>query len=241
VSGPSPYISIVLPAYNEAASIGRTLELAYAYLEKQPFDFELIVSADGDDGTDEIVRSMAKARGRLTVIGDRQRGGKGRGIRAGVRIARGRIIGFTDADNKTPIEELGKILPWFDDGYDLVIGSRAAAESLVSRRQPMYRRIGSQVFAVAMHLATGLWEIQDTQCGFKFFRAPVAKDLFDRQTVDGYMFDVEILALALKSGYRIKQVGIRWADDGDSRLDLLSGNWRNAVDLLKISWRNIRR
>jgi dolichyl-phosphate beta-glucosyltransferase len=241
VPGPSPYISIVLPAYNEASSIGRTLELAYAYLQEQPFDFELIVSADGNDGTDEIARSVAKARGRLTVIGDRERGGKGRGIRAGVRIARGQIIGFTDADNKTPIEELGKILPWFAAGYDLVIGSRASAESLVSRRQPMYRRVGSQVFAVAMHLATGLWEIQDTQCGFKFFRAPVARDLFERQTVDGYMFDVEILALALKSGYRIKQVGIRWADDGDSRLDLLSGNWRNAVDLLKISWRNIRR
>jgi glycosyltransferase involved in cell wall biosynthesis len=241
VSAQSPYISIVLPAYNEAVSIGRTLELAYAYLEKQPFNFELIVSADGDDGTGEIARSVAKTRGRLTVLGDRQRLGKGHGIRAGVRVARGQIIGFTDADNKTPIEELGKILPWFDEGYDLVIGSRAAAESLVSRRQPMYRRVGSQVFAAAMHLATGLWEIQDTQCGFKFFRAPVARDLFERQTVDGYMFDVEILALALKSRYRIRQVGIRWADDGDSRLDLISGNWRNMIDLLKISWRNVVR
>jgi dolichyl-phosphate beta-glucosyltransferase len=239
VSTESPYLSVVLPAYNEAASIGRTLELAYEYLQAQPFDFELIVSADGDDGTGAIAESVAKSRGRLTVIGDRQRRGKGRGIRAGVRIARGEIIGFTDADNKTPIEELGKILPWFSEGYDLVIGSRAAAESLVSRQQPLYRRVGSQVFSVAMHMATGLWEIQDTQCGFKFFRAPVAKDLFERQTVDGYMFDVEILALALKGRYRIKQVGIRWADDGDSRLELLSGNWRNMIDLLKISWRNL--
>jgi dolichyl-phosphate beta-glucosyltransferase len=241
-----PYISIVLPAYNEATTIGETLQLAYEYLERQPFTYEIIVSVDGDDGTREVAESVATARGKLTVVGDRRRRGKGHGVRAGVRIASGQIIGFTDADNKTPIDELAKILPWFEDrpagqGYDLVIGSRAASESLVTRRQPMYRRVGSQVFALGMHVATGLWEIRDTQCGFKFFRAAVAKDLFARQTIDGYMFDVEILALALRSGYRVKQVGIRWADDGDSRLDLVSGNWRNMLDILKISWRRVAR
>jgi dolichyl-phosphate beta-glucosyltransferase len=233
-----PDLSIVFPAFNEAATIGTTLELAYAYLETLPLSCEIIVSADGEDGTRDVAASIAREKGKMTVLGDRQRRGKGHGVRAGVRAARGRIIGFTDADNKTPIEELSKVLPWFDEGYDLVIGSRAASESLVTRRQPMYRRVGSQIFAVGMHVATGLWEIRDTQCGFKFFRAPVAKDLFARQSIDGYMFDVEVLALALKSGYRIKQVGIRWADDGDSRLDLVSGSWRNMIDILKISWRN---
>ena len=237
MSAEAPRISIVFPAYNEAASIRRTLELAHAYLERQAFDYELIVSADGDDGTRETAQAVAKERGRTTVLGDQQRRGKGHGVRSGVRAARGRIIGFSDADNKTPIEELEKILPWFDQGYDLVIGSRASSEALITRRQPLYRRAGSRVFAAAMHVATGLWEIEDTQCGFKFFRDQVAHDLFGRQTVDGYMFDVEILALALKSRYRIRQVGIRWADDGDSRLELLSGNWRNMLDLLKISWR----
>jgi dolichyl-phosphate beta-glucosyltransferase len=235
----APRISIVLPAYNEAASIRRTLELAHAYLERQPFDYELIVSADGTDGTREAAQAVAEERGRMTVLGDPQRRGKGHGVRSGVRAARGQIIGFTDADNKTPIEEVAKVLPWFDEGYDLVIGSRASSESLITKRQPFYRRAGSRVFAAAMHVATGLWAIQDTQCGFKFFRAPVARDLFARQTVDGYMFDVEILTLAMKSRYRIKQVGIRWADDGDSRLELISGNWRNAIDLLKISLRNL--
>ena len=251
-----PHLSIVFPAFNEAASIGKTLELAYAYLETQPFSFEIIVSADGEDGTREVAESIAKERGRMRVLGDRQRRGKGHGVRAGVQAASGRIVGFTDADNKTPIEELAKILPWFekgersekgeksekgDEGYDLVIGSRAASESLVTRRQPTYRRVGSQIFALGMHIATGLWEIGDTQCGFKFFRADVAKDLFARQTIDGYMFDVEILVLALRNGYRVKQVGIRWADDGDSRLDLVSGNWRNMLDILKISWRRVVR
>lgn len=239
MSDKAPRISVIFPAYNEAASIGRTLELAYAYLDSQPFDYELIVSADGTDGTREAAQAIATKRGRTTVLGEPRRGGKGRGVRSGVRVARGEIVGFTDADNKTPIEELAKILPWFDEGYDVVIGSRASSESTITRRQPLYRRAGSRVFAAAMHVATGLWEIQDTQCGFKFFRAPVAKDLFARQTVDGYMFDVEILSLALRNRYRIKQVGIRWADDGDSRLALLSGNWRNMIDLMRISWRNV--
>ena len=235
----SPYLSLVFPAYNEAKTIAATLEAAYAWLDRQPWDYEIIVSADGTDGTREVADAIGKARGRMSVIGAPERRGKGRGIREGVRLARGQIVGFSDADNKTPIDELVKILPWFDQGYDLVIGSRATADSAVARRQPLYRQLGSKAFSVAMHVATGLWQIRDTQCGFKFFRGAVAHDLFARQTVDGYMYDVEILTLATKSGYRIREVGIRWADDGDSRLDLVSGNWRNTVDLLTISWNNL--
>jgi len=85
-----------------------------------------------------------------------------------------------------------------------------------------------------MHLTLGLWDIRDTQCGFKFFRGPVARDLFGRQRIDGYMFDIEILHLAERAGYRIKEVGVRWRDDADSRLDLVSGNWRNMIDILRI-------
>jgi len=233
----APKLSVILPAYNEAASIGATLELAYAYLDGAGGDYEIIVSADGDDGTREIAQALGNARGHMKVLGSPGRHGKGRGVSAGVEAAQGHIIGFVDADNKTPIDELSKILPWFDADYDLVIGSRALSESAVTRRQPVYRVVGSRAFGIAMHVTTGLWQIHDTQCGFKFFRAAVAKDLFARQTVDGYMFDVEILAMAVKSGYRIKEVGIKWADDGDSRLDLVAGNWRNMIDLLKIGWR----
>jgi dolichyl-phosphate beta-glucosyltransferase len=239
-----PFLSLIFPAYNESKTIGRTLEAAYAWLDAQPWDYEIIVSADGTDGTREAAEAIGKSRGgasRLSVIGAPERRGKGRGIREGVRVARGQIVGFSDADNKTPIDELAKVLPWFDQGYDVVIGSRATADATVARRQPLYRQLGSKAFSVAMHVATGLWTIHDTQCGFKFFRGPVAHDLFARQTVDGYMYDVEILALASRSGYRIREVGIRWADDGDSRLDLVAGNWRNAQDLLKISWNNLTR
>ena len=233
----APRLSLIFPAYNEAKSIARTLELAYDWLDAQGYDYEIIVSADGNDGTREAARAVGDKRGRLTVIGETHRAGKGRGIRAGVKIARGEIIGFSDADNKTPIDELAKLMPYFDEGYDLVIGSRAQAESDIKKKQPLYRQIGSMGFALAMHVTTGLWHIKDTQCGFKFFRGDVAKDLFARQVIDGYMYDVEILALAVNSGYRLREVGIKWQDDGDSRLDVVAGNWRNARDLLQIAYK----
>jgi dolichyl-phosphate beta-glucosyltransferase len=230
----SPYLSLIVPAYNEAQRISYTLDAIQHYLEQQSYHYEIIVSADGDDGTRELVAERAANDPRISVIGGAARGGKGRGIRNGVALARGQIIGFVDADYKTPIEELEKLLAWLDHGYDVVIGSRALADSRIEVPQPLYRQLGSRAFGMAMHLTIGLWSIHDTQCGFKFFRGDVARDLFNRQRIDGYMFDVEILHLAEHSGYRIKEVGVRWHDDGDSRLDLVAGNWRNMLDILRI-------
>ena len=171
---------------------------------------------------------------RLVVLGGRERRGKGHGVRLGVARARGRVVGFVDADDKTPIEELDRLLPWLERGYDVVIGSRAMADSRIERRPPVHRRLGSRLFAMGMRALLGLRGLRDTQCGFKVFRGGVARDLFARQRIDGYMFDVEILHLAARSGYRIKEVGVRWRDDRDSRLDLVAGNCRNLVDLLRI-------
>jgi dolichyl-phosphate beta-glucosyltransferase len=230
----SPCLSLILPAYNEVKRIRQTIEQTRAYLDRRRIAHEIIVAADGDDGTREAVADMARGDRRLSVLGSVARGGKGRGIRLGVQRASGQYIGFADADFKTPIEELDKLLPWFCEGYDIVIGSRAVAESRIEEPQPFYRQFGSRVFGLAMHALVGLWHIHDTQCGFKFFRAAAARDLFRRQRIDGYMFDVEILHLAEQSGYHIKEIGVRWRDDGDSRLQLLAGNWRNMLDLLRI-------
>jgi dolichyl-phosphate beta-glucosyltransferase len=229
-----PYLSLILPAYNEARRIRQTIEQTRAYLDRRRIAHEIIVAADGDDGTREVVADMARVDPRLSVLGGVERRGKGRGIRLGVARAVGQIIGFADADFKTPIEEMDKLLPWFGEGYDIVIGSRSLAESRIETPQPLHRRLGSRAFALAMHMLLGLWHIRDTQCGFKFFRAPVARDLFGRQRIDGYMFDVEILHLAEQSGYHVKEVGVRWRDDGDSRLRLVAGNWRNMLDILRI-------
>jgi dolichyl-phosphate beta-glucosyltransferase len=168
------------------------------------------------------------------VIGGPERRGKGRGIREAVRIAQGQFVGFADADNKVPIDELDKVMPLLEQGCAVVIGSRALDRSLIERAQPLYRRLGSRVFAISMRLATGLRTISDTQCGFKFFQHDAAKEIFSHQKIDGYMFDVAILILARHFGMSIHEVPIRWRDDGDSRLDLVSGNLRNVRDIFRI-------
>jgi glycosyltransferase involved in cell wall biosynthesis len=191
------------------------------------------VAADGDDGTRELVAEMAKSADSLTVIGSEERRGKGYGIRHAVKLARGQIIGFSDADNKTPIQEFDKIQPLLAE-YEVVIGSRGLAQSLIVKQQPFYRRVGSRGFRIFMRFITGLYNISDTQCGFKFFQREVAKNLFANQKIDGYMFDVEILFLARQWGYKIVEVPVCWSDDGDSRLMLFLGNVKNLVDVAKI-------
>ena len=228
-----PRLSLVVPAFNEVATIRRTLRAIRDYLEPRGFSYELIVAADGTDGTREAAAALVSELP-VTVMGEPQRRGKGRGVREGVLAATGDVVGFLDADYKVAIDEIEKVLPWFDRGYDVVIGSRAAAGADVRVRQPWYRRIGSKGFATIMRPLVGLYGIADTQCGFKFFRAEVARDLFSRQRIDGYMFDVEILSLALRAGFKVKEIGVNWRDDGDTRLKLVSGNWRNLKDLFRI-------
>ena len=231
---PISVVGVVVPAYNEVRSIEPTLQQICDYFRSKPYDFEVVVAADGDDGTRELVQQLALGESRLKVIGGPERRGKGRGVREGLRLLRGDVIGFVDADNKTPITEFDKFEEQFAAGADLVIGSRALRESRVERHQPWFRRAGSKVFAAGMHTIVGLQTISDTQCGFKFFRRPVAERIFGRQRIDGYMFDVEILYLAVEAGYRIAQVPVRWRDDGDSRYQLVSGSLRNLRDLLRI-------
>lgn len=228
------FVSLILPAYNEVGRIAQTIDQAQCYFEQRRWSHEIIVAADGADGTRELVAEMARSDPALRVIGSVERRGKGYGIRQAVALAGGEIIGFVDADNKTPIDEFDKFVPFLTQGYEVVVGSRALSESRIERRQPLYRRLGSKGFSVFMHAVVGLPGIVDTQCGFKFFQQRAAKGLFSRQRIDGYMFDVEILHLAQRAGYRIAQVPIRWRDDADSRYAVLGGSIRNFVDIFRI-------
>lgn len=228
-----PYISLIFPAYNEAKRIANTVTEAQQYFQSRGLTYEIIVSADGDDGTREIIAEMAKTDPTLKVTGSVERGGKGHGIRQAIPLTTGTIIGFADADNKTPISEFDKVQPLLEK-YDIVIGSRGMSDSQIENPQPLYRQLGSKGFGIFMRLITGLSDIVDTQCGFKFFQRSVAVDLFSRQQIDGYMYDVEILYLARKANYSIGQMPIRWRDDGDSRLQLVSGNIHNAMDVFRI-------
>ena len=230
---PDPDISLILPAYNEAQSIGQTICEAIRYFESRGLLYEIIVAADGADGTRDLVREMARHNPALRAIGDDARRGKGRGIREAVALATGAMIGYADADNKVPIEEFDAFRPRLSQGVDVVIGTRRGGRT-VERPQPLYRRLGSRAFLWFMQAVVRLPGIDDTQCGFKFFLRPAAKELFRRQKIDGYMFDVEILAIAQRLGYRIEQAPIRWRDDADSRLELVRGNLRNVCDIFRI-------
>jgi dolichyl-phosphate beta-glucosyltransferase len=230
-------ISLILPAYNEAGRIAATIAEAVSYFRSRSLAYEILVAADGDDGTREIVAGLGRGDPAIRAFGEPARQGKGRGIRQAVGMACGSIIGFADADNKVPIEEYGKLEPFLAEGFPIAIGSRALARATILRSQPWYRRLGGKGFGVFMRAATGLRGIADTQCGFKFFHGDVARRLFALQRIDGYMYDVEILLLAQHLGYRVREVPIRWRDDGDSRLDLVRGNLRNLRDILPLRGR----
>jgi dolichyl-phosphate beta-glucosyltransferase len=230
----SPHLSVIVPAYNEVSRIAGTLEAMRGFLSNQTYSWEIIVSADGTDGTRQAAAAWGAGESRLAVIGSDRRLGKGRGVREGVQRAAGEIIGFIDADYKTPIEEVDKPLAALAEGYDVAIGSRKIGESRVEVAQPLFRRAGSAAFHAVMGTLLGLSDIADTQCGFKFFTRAAATTIFTHQRIDGYMFDVEILRLARMMGYRIKEVGVRWRDDGDSRYAPISGTIKNARELLRI-------
>src|SRR5690348_11402956 len=230
-----PDISLILPAYNEARVIPQTIGEAVRYFTGAGLRYEIIVTADGTDGTREAVHEMARSNPALRAIGEDRRRGKGRGIREAVALAAGAVIGYADADNKVPIEEYEKFRPWLAEGIEVVIGTRRGGAT-IERQQPLYRRIGSRGFLWFMQTAVGLPGINDSQCGFKFFKGAAAKELFRRQKIDSYMADVEILAIARRLGYRIRQVPIRWRDDADSRLNLIAGNLRNVRDIFRIGY-----
>ena len=226
-------VSLILPAFNERASIGSTIDEAFTYFRNRGIHAQIIVAADGTDGTRELVREMKSRYPDLDIIGHEARAGKGRGVREAVSLARGRVIGYADADNKVPLDDYDRIQPWLQS-FPIVIGSRALELSEIQRWQPWYRRLGSRGFGHVMQAIVGVPGIGDTQCGFKFFQRDAAVHLFRLQQIDGYMFDVELLALAIRLGYPIKEVPIRWRDDADSRYSIVTGTLRNLMELVKI-------
>jgi len=225
-------IEIVVPARNEArrlpgglaALCGKAAALAIPAAV-------LVVDSASSDGTAEVVRQWPAGPVPVRLL-HCTRPGKGLAVRTGLLATRAPFVGFCDADMATDLSALDVAIGLLAEGNALVVGSRGLAASVVENRHSAVRRGGAAVFrAMARRVVPAA---TDTQCGFKFFRGPVARDLFARQRIDGYMFDVEVLHLATRAGYRIKEVGVRWRDDGDSRLQLVSGNWRNLLDVFHV-------
>jgi dolichyl-phosphate beta-glucosyltransferase len=203
-------------------------------MEKKGLTYEILVAADGTDGTREMAEKLAALDSRIKVFGSAERGGKGRGVKEAMLKTQGRIIGYIDADNKTPITELDRFLPLLNDGCEVVIGSRKVTGSGQEVRKPLFRQLISFIYRTFTHMVVGLNDIQDTQCGFKFFLREPGLKLFQDQEIMGYAFDVEILYLARRAGYRIAQIPVLFKHDGDSRMSVISGNLKSLRDTLQI-------
>ncbi|MGH7817057.1 MAG: dolichyl-phosphate beta-glucosyltransferase, partial [Candidatus Binatia bacterium] len=214
-------LSVIVPAYNEAARIGKTLERLQNYLAQSAFSYEVLVVSDGSkDGTPDIVRRLAQGIPQLEVIDRPVNRGKGFTVKEGMLKASGRIRLFTDADNSTDIAHFDKMLPLFDQGSDVVIASRndldvAGAQQAVS--QAWYKRIvGRLGNRIVQRLAVpGIW---DTQCGFKAFRAEAAERIFSQTTVERWGFDIEVIALARALNYKIGIIPAHWINDDRSHV-----------------------
>jgi dolichyl-phosphate beta-glucosyltransferase len=220
-----PALSIVIPAFNEARRLAETLRRIRDYAAGVGQTWEVIVVDDGStDGTGAIVREFESSALATQLLVNPVNRGKGYSVGRGVLAATGEAVLMCDADLSAPIEEVEKLWPWLAQGYDVVIGSRDLPDSVLDPAQPRFRRLLAAVFRTVRRRLL-LPELRDTQCGFKLFRQAAARDVFGRRTVDGWLFDCEVLALAHEVGYRIKEVGIRWQNRPESRVRL----WREVL------------
>lgn len=216
----APFLSVVVPAYNEAERIPLTLLDMDKRLSEANFSYEILVINDGSkDKTAEIVEKMAKTIPHLVLINNEKNQGKGGVVRDGMLAAKGQYRIFTDADNSTSIDQFEKMLPFFNEGYEVVIGSRAVKGAHLEPAQPFYRQILGRVSNLIIQ-AVNLPGIMDTQCGFKAFTAEAAKRIFPLTRINGWGFDIEALALARSLGYRAKEVPVRWVNDTASHVKL---------------------
>jgi len=231
-----PYLSIIIPAYNEAERIPSTLIDMDKRLSGVDYSYEILVVSDGSkDNTASVARNMAKMVKNLRVVELKDNVGKGGAVKQGMLIAAGNIRLFTDADNSTSIDQFGKMAPLFKEGYDVVIGSRAVPGAELDPPEPAYRQaIGKTLnFLVQLFILPGIW---DTQCGFKAYTAEAAEKIFLIAKTTGWAFDVESLALAKRMGYRIKEVPVHWVNDTRSHMKV-SGGLQFLAETCTIRWR----
>ena len=229
------YLSVVIPAYNEAERIPKTLVAIDAYLSRVSYPYEILVVNDGSkDNTAEVVEKMAKDIKGLILIDNKENKGKGGVTRQGMLAAHGAYRLFTDADNSTSVDHFEKMMPLFEDGCDVVIGSRAVKGARLDPPEPFYKQILGKAGNLVIQLVNvpGIW---DTQCGFKAFTAVAAEKVFSLSRVFGWGFDIEILALARIFGYKIREIPVHWVNDAASHVTL-AAYLKVFVENVKIRW-----
>ena len=232
------HLSVVIPAYNEAERLGPHLGPVLAFLGERYPSYELILVNDGS--TDETASAVERAitgERRARLISYAPNRGKGYAVRTGVAASRGDIVLFMDADLATPLDEIPDILGVLEETRaDIVIGSRGLPQAKIAVKPPLFRRLASWLFDQIKYALVGLRDYADTQCGFKAYRGPIARQLFALGKVDRFMFDVEILFLAERAGLKIREMPVAWADQPGSKVRFLEG----VVNMFRDLWR-IRR
>ena len=228
-------LSVIVPAYNEAARIDYGVHAIMAYLRGCKWSWELIVVDDGstDDTADKVCNVVADET-RARLIQYRPNRGKGFAVRTGVLASKGNWVVFLDADLSTPVDEIDRALSRLQSGVDLIIGSRGLPDSHIERKAPFFRRMSSAAFDHIRNTIVGLNEFSDTQCGFKVALAEAVRPLYERAVIERFMFDVEILFLANQEGLRIEELPVRWADCPGSTVRFFPGVYRMFRDLLRI-------
>lgn len=231
--------SIVIPAYNEQARIGATLTEVVRAVTTQSWNAEVLVVDDGSsDDTVKIVEAFAARHPWIHLLRNGANRGKGYSVRNGMLHASGEIALFTDADLSSPIEEATRLFSAIREGADVAIGSRWLAQSRQTIRQPLYRRFFGRCFNVVTRMIMRL-PFADTQCGFKAFTRSAAQTVFQLQRIERWGFDPEILFIALKRGYVIREVPVSWAHDQRTRISYLRDGLQMLSELLLIRWNSL--
>jgi len=226
-------ISIIIPAYNEERRISNTLLAIDSYCKKGNFDYEILVVNDGS--TDKTVKVVEDLKiDNLRIIDNKKNIGKGYVVRQGLLAGKSKYRLFTDADNSTPIEELDKFLPYLD-GNDILIASRDKEGANVIARQSFYRNILGDLYKFLVKSLIGISFIKDTQCGFKLFNEKSINEILSKCVINGLSFDVEILILAQKLGYKIKEIPVTWIDKKDSKITFYRMG-KAVYELFYIKW-----
>lgn len=229
------HLSVIVPAYNEETRLGSTLERITEYLSQQEYTSEIVVVDDGSrDRTSEVAKALSPD---ILVLRNEPNRGKGYSVKRGMLAARGDFRLFSDADLSTPIEEIEKFWRFFDQGYDIVIASRALPGSQVEIHQNWFREMSGRAFNKVVK-TVAMAQFSDTQCGFKAFTANAAETVFARQTISGWVFDTEILFIGRKHKLKMIDVPVIWRNSPNSRLNMARDFWKIFMELLSVRWKN---
>lgn len=231
-----PYLSIVVPAYNEAQRLPPTLLKMAEFFREFTRSYEVLVIVErSGDGTLEIAREVASQQAHFEIVDNRVQKGKGYAVRSGMLRARGDYVFYMDADLSVPLTGVTDFLTYWDANpdVDILIGNRRHAQSRITRRQAWLRRTMGQTFNKILH-ACRLAPLHDTQCGFKAFRRTACQEVFSRQTLDGFAFDVEVLLLAEKLGFKIADLPVEWINSQESKVRIFRDGFQMLRDTFTI-------